>query len=70
MAQFGREGLNKIKRERLRSVLDMASGVSKKSVPWILHKWDVNTHLKDDPMEVGLLAAPEQLKEAQTPRAK
>jgi len=47
----------------------MAPGVSKKSVPWILHKWDVNARLRDDPMEVGLLAAPEQLK-AQTPHAK
>ena len=48
VAQFGREGLNKIKRERLRSVLDMAPGVSKKSVPWILHKWDVNARLRDE----------------------
>ena len=51
VAQFGREGLNKLKRERLRAVLGMAPGVGKKAVPWIMHNWDVNARVRDDPME-------------------
>jgi hypothetical protein len=52
VAQFGREGLNKIKRERLRKVLDLVPGVGNKVIPFILHKWDVNTRLRDDPNEL------------------
>jgi hypothetical protein len=52
VAQFGREGLNQIKKERLEKVLKMAPGVSGKTIPWILHKWDINARLRDDPMEL------------------
>ena len=30
----------------------MAPGVSGKTIPWILHKWDINARLRDDPMEL------------------
>jgi hypothetical protein len=52
VAQDGREGLNKIKRDRLRKVLDLVPGIGKKVIPFILHKWDVNTRLRDDPNEL------------------
>jgi hypothetical protein len=50
VAQFGRDGLNQIKRERLKRVLDLAPGVGGKVIPFILHKWDVNARVRDDPM--------------------
>jgi hypothetical protein len=45
VAQFGREGLNKIKRERLGKILDLAPDTGKKVIPFIMHKWGVNTCL-------------------------
>ena len=50
VAQFGREGLNQIKRERLKRVLELAPGVGTKVIPFILHKWDVNARVGVDPM--------------------
>ncbi len=50
VAQFGRDGLNQIKRERLKRVLDLAPGIGGKVIPFILHKWDVNARVRDDPM--------------------
>jgi len=51
VAQFGRDGLNQVKKERLKEVLELAPGVGKKVVPWILRKWDLNARLRDDPQE-------------------
>jgi len=51
VAQFGREGLNQVKKERLKEVLELAPGVSRKIVPWILRKWDLNARIRDDPQE-------------------
>jgi len=50
VAQYGRDGLNQIKKERLNKVLALAPGVGVKSIPYILHRWDVNARLRDDPM--------------------
>jgi len=52
VAQFGREGLNQVKRDRLQKVLELAPGVGSKAVPFILHKWDVNARVRDDPQEL------------------
>jgi len=52
VAQFGRDGLNQIKKERLKKVLQLAPGVGAKSIPYILHKWDVNARVRDDPMSL------------------
>ena len=49
IAQFGREGLNKIKRGFLKKTLAIAPGMSDKTAEWILHKWDINPRIQDDP---------------------
>jgi len=49
VAQFGREGLNKLKRGFLKKTLALAPGMADKTAEWILHKWDINPRLQDDP---------------------
>ena len=49
VAQFGREGLNKLKRGFLKKTLALAPGMSDKTAEWILHKWDINPRVQDDP---------------------
>jgi len=49
VAQFGREGLNKLKRGFLKKTLALAPGMSDKTAEWILHKWDINPRIQDDP---------------------
>ena len=49
VAQFGREGLNKLKRGFLRKTLALAPGLADKTAEWILHKWDINPRVQDDP---------------------
>ena len=49
VAQYGRDGLNKLKRLFLRKTLGLAPGMSDKTAEWILHKWDINPRLRDDP---------------------
>lgn len=49
VAQYGREGLNKLKRRFLRKTLSLAPSLSEKTAEWILHKWDINPRLQDDP---------------------
>ena len=49
VAQYGREGLNKLKRGFLKKTLALAPGMSDKTAEWILHKWDINPRIQDDP---------------------
>ena len=49
VAQFGREGLNKLKRGFLKKTLALAPGMTGKTAEWILHKWDINPRVQDDP---------------------
>jgi hypothetical protein len=49
IAQYGREGLNKIKRGFLKKTLAIAPAMSDKTAEWILHKWDINPRIQDDP---------------------
>jgi len=45
----GRPALNRLKRERLVSVLSKAPRMGSQSVKWILDRWDNNDRIKDDP---------------------
>jgi len=49
VAQYGREGLNKLKRGFLKKTLALAPGLADKTAEWILHKWDINPRVQDDP---------------------
>jgi len=49
IAQYGRDGLNKIKRGFLKKTLAIAPNMSDKTAEWILHKWDINPAIQDDP---------------------
>jgi hypothetical protein len=49
VAQFGREGLTKLKRGFLKKTLALAPGMADKTAEWILHKWDINPRVQDDP---------------------
>jgi hypothetical protein len=49
VAQYGRDGLNKLKRGFLKKTLALAPGMSDKTAEWILHKWDINPRVQDDP---------------------
>jgi hypothetical protein len=49
VAQFGRDGLNKLKRGFLKKTLALAPGMADKTAEWILHKWDINPRVQDDP---------------------
>ena len=49
VAQFGRDGLNKLKRGFQKKTMALAPGMSDKTAEWILHKWDINPRLRDDP---------------------
>jgi hypothetical protein len=44
----GRE-LNKLKRGFLKKTLALAPGMTDKTAEWILHKWDINPRVQDDP---------------------
>ena len=49
VAQFGRDGLNKLKRGFLKKTLALAPEMADKTAEWILHKWDINPRVQDDP---------------------
>lgn len=49
IAQHGREGLNKVKRAFLKKTLAIAPNMSPKIAEWILHKWDINPTIQNDP---------------------
>ena len=49
VAQYGREGLNKLKRGFLKRTMALAPGMADKTAEWILHKWDINPRVQDDP---------------------
>jgi hypothetical protein len=49
VAQYGREGLNKLKRGFLKKTMALAPGMADKTAEWILHKWNINPRVQDDP---------------------
>jgi len=44
--------LNQVKRRRLESILNIAPGVGSRVVPFIMHKWDSNSQVRDNPQEL------------------
>ena len=52
VATHGREGLNIIKKKHLQKVLALNPGIGQKSAALVMHKWEINTRMQDDPNEM------------------